>query len=89
MRFSSHGWNLLSLIPVIKKRQGNYKAMGFKRRQLMLLHDAIKIFLKPILDNPIAFVECSDGWVRECHFFVSVWLGDREEHEFLCGMMKV
>lgn len=81
---------MLALIPVIIKKLGNYKGgLPFKRRQLLLLHDAIKFILQPIIDNPTAIIECSDGYVREVHFLVSVWLGDREEHEYLNCMMKV
>ena len=91
-RFTNSGWQLVALLPVINKTAGNYKGkMPASTRTTKLFHDCVEEVCKPLVaayeDTPL--VRCSDGFARRICPLVAAWLGDREEHEVVCSMIKV
>ena len=92
IRFTNAGWQLVALLPVINKKQGNYKGkMPSSTRAAKLFHDCVKEIFSPLVDayKSPRFAKCSDGFTRKSVPLVAAWLGDREEHEVVCSMIKV
>ena len=91
-RFTNSGWQLVALIPVLNKKAGNYKGkMPASTRTARLFHDCVETIFKPLVDayDDSPYVKCADGFTRRICPLVAAWLGDREEHEVVCSMIKV
>ena len=89
-RHTNAGWILIGLIPVLHPKQGKYVNQNkFKKRQLRLWHACMRKMLQPVIEgfhNPKA-VLCNDDKVRMVKPVVAAWLGDRPEHEKVCGLV--
>lgn len=91
-RHTNQAWVLVGFFPILNPNHGVYKGPDkIARRKVRLWHACTKILTESIKEAYIEGtpVKCADGNIRIVKPIVANWLGDRDEHEVVCGIVSV